>query len=201
MRSQLDHERYLSAFSCLCETHWGPSVRAQTSDQCVLQFTSSFRPCFFCSRQISLALISCSVSLETAYCSRSIRSTAAVHADFPNFFWSARIRSYKAATQINVRDGTISRLMMRRWTEIKRQPSDWWSIDLLLLWNHFTFHRFMWSCLCLILLIVFMTFIYIYSYCCCLNFWFWTSSCLAFILKYSLPAFASSVQKPAHPDI
>lgn len=63
-------------------------------------FTSSFRPCFLCSRQISLALISCRVSLETAYCSRSIRSTAAAQADFPNFFWSARIRSNKAATQI-----------------------------------------------------------------------------------------------------
>lgn len=60
--------------------------------------TSSLRPCFLSSRQISLALISCRVSLETAYCSRSMRSTAAAQVDLPNFLWSARIRSYRAAT-------------------------------------------------------------------------------------------------------
>ncbi|KAG7264240.1 hypothetical protein CRUP_022245 [Coryphaenoides rupestris] len=40
-------------------------------------------------RVISLALISCSVSLETAYCSCSMRPAAAAQAALPNFLWLA----------------------------------------------------------------------------------------------------------------
>ena len=55
--------------------------------------TSSHRPCFLCSRHISLARISCSVSLETAYWSFSMRSTAALHVALPNLRWSSFMRS------------------------------------------------------------------------------------------------------------
>lgn len=88
--------------------------------QCVS--TSSFSPCFLCSRQISLALISCRVSLETAYCSLSMRSTAAAHADLPNFLWSARILSYSAA--INVQKKMCKSDILAKCTSASTLESD-----------------------------------------------------------------------------